>query len=63
MAELEKTSTKTMYQRLFRAGEKPVALDPLWYEKSYEAVKGKRGKGRPKKIESENKENKQEPQY
>ena len=50
MALLEGLTPKTVYQRIFRAGEKPVAPDALYTEDSYNAIKGSAGPGRPKKA-------------
>jgi hypothetical protein len=53
MADLEKTSAKTINQRLFRAQKKPVSKDALYDEEAYQAIKDPPGKGRPKKPEAD----------
>ena len=49
MASIEGETSKTISQRLFRAGRKPVAKDALYTEEDFEAIRNVPGKGRPKK--------------
>ena len=45
MAELEGSTTKTIYQRIFRAGKKPIG--PLYDQEAYNAIKDVPPPGRP----------------
>lgn len=53
MASLEGETIKTISQRLFRAGKKPVSKDALYTEEDFEAIRNVPGKGRPAKAKPE----------
>jgi hypothetical protein len=51
MAAIEGSSSKTINQRLFRAGIKPVAHDALYDQAAFDAIKNPPPPGRPKKAQ------------
>ena len=48
IAEKLKINLKTIRQRIFRLGIKPLSVDPLYHESVLKILANTQGKGRPK---------------